>query len=136
MFPRQRRGFFSAWQRPAEEITRIALNPHIQQLQPVSQASVRDQVLCARRHAGTRNQPSQPPQAARPEAEHQQVSIRAQNTVYLAQNRVRAIRKIQRVWQQHAIDRVTCDGQSMRLSNGCLASANELFCDQRTPLSA
>ena len=75
------------------------MNAHVEQFQPVSQAPVRNEVIGAGWQARARNQAPQAPQPAGPESQHDEVAIRAQHTLHLAQDRVRPVAVIERVRQ-------------------------------------
>ncbi len=95
------------------ERQRVAITPRRvdlerQQLQPVTQPALAQQPM-ARRIAVAPDEPAQAPEARRIEREHDQVAVGAQDAVRLAQQRLRGVGELERVRQQHGVDRVVGD---------------------------
>ena len=73
------------------------------------------------------------PEPARREAQYQQVTVGAQDPVNLTQQRVRRLRPLERVGQQHRIDRVARDAKLFRVADQ-VGPGVEPPVEQRAPL--
>ena len=73
------------------------MNLEIEQFQPVRQLPIADQTAGVGRHPGAGHQAPQAPESAAHEAQHDQVAVRTEHAVHLAQNLGLALRIVERV---------------------------------------